>query len=321
MYRIFTHTILFLGVAGLLAFGTIANATVVEKKSLDELVSDAPVVLIGTVMGVRYTQLKGTQKPYTELSLQLQDVIAGADKLGRNKGDRVELFFAGGLSEKGYYEVIAGMPELRLGETYLLLLRGGQWSLNPIAGWHQGAFRIVALNNKGAKLVLSLDDAALVGIDNNDLKFVSPDFNKRNNFVESQDQNQAGLMVGGKYKAPTGQLNTAATLPRQDIASAQLPKGAASIYREDNLDEPAAIDHKRASTTRIEAVQTSRENTAMNALGGAKPILLDQFISEIKKHHQKFSSQFEKIKFSLKPVPLTDTMDGQVAPIEQKQNR
>jgi hypothetical protein len=321
MHRIFTKIILFLGTVASIAFGMTANATVVKKKSLDELVSDAPVVVIGTVMGVRYTQLKNTQKPYTETSIQLQEVITGADKLGRKKGDKIELFFAGGLSEKGYYEVIAGMPELQLGQTYLLLLRGGEWALNPISGWHQGAFRIVALNNRGAKLVLSLDDAALVGIDNNNLQFVSPDFNKRNILVESQDKNQAGLMIGGEYKAPVGQLKTAAILPRQEIPSAQLPQDKSSIYREDNLEELDASDRKRTNISRMEAVQMTREDATVKALGGAKPILLEQFLREIKKRNQKYNGLLQNMKFSLKPVPLQETIDGQAAPIEQKQNR
>lgn len=322
MYRIFTKLNRLFFASGLLVLSTVSNATVVERKSLDELVADAPVVLIGTVMGVRYTQLEGTQRPYTAFSLVVQDVVAGFDKIGHKKGEKIELLFAGGLSEKGHYEMIVGMPEFKLGETYLLLLRGGEWSLNPVSGWHQGAFRLVALNNKGAKLVLSLDDAALVGLDGDGLKFVSPDFKKRNDPQQrvSQNQRQSGLTVGGEYKAPIGRTNDVLAMPTPEIPKVQLPEETASLYRENNVEALAAEDRKRPGATSAEASQVSREDSTIKALDGAKPILLDQFLAEIKIRHQKFSAGFEKVKFSLMPVPLPDTMQGQAAPVAQKPN-
>ncbi len=73
--------------------------------------------------------------------------------------------------------------------------------------------------------------------------------------------------------------------------------------------------------TRAEASQISREDFTIKALDGAKPILLKQFLAEIKIRHQKFSDRFEKMKFSLNPAPLPDMMQGQSAPVEQKKNR
>lgn len=285
-----------------------AEAVVVQSKSLDELVAEAPVVVIGTVMGIQYLQLADRDRPHTEITLLLQEVVAGADKIDRRQGEKLALLFAGGLSEKGVFDIFVGMPQLQLGETYLLLLRGEGWTLNPIAGWHQGAFRLIGIDDQGGKLVLSLADAVLVGIGDAQLEFASPDLAKIRQIVEPPPQ--PGQEKGGI------QLDDPAKSPKQP------DRPGPTAYLEGNDDEIAAQDAKRAEESQAEAREWSRADFLALALGDVRPLLLDELRAEILKRHKLFENQLRKMKFSLVPAPVALTQEGdQPAPLPDRKPR
>jgi hypothetical protein len=288
-----------------------AGAAVVERKTLEDLAAESPVVVIGTVMGAEFVRLANVERPYTKYNLLLQQVVIGEEKLRAKAGDRIALHFGGGLSEKGYFEVIVGMPELELGQTYLLMLRGGDWSVNPVTGWSQGALRIVGLNKKGDKLLISLDDGALVGFDNGFMQFKAPDLKAKQTGV--QQGGGGSLMIEGRQIAP----RVLGAAPKAGAVAPNLAKGnaaskAASIYREDNAEALAAQDLKREA--KPESGQNDRYASVVEALG-AKPVLLSDFLDLLEKHQAQHAAALGELKFSLAPSPLPNALESESPPL------
>ena len=267
---------------------------------MDELVSTSPVVLIGTVNGLRFTTIDGSEKPYTEYSLIVNEVIVGADKAKSQTGETFSLFLAGGMSKKGFVDVVGGMPKLELAKTYLLMLRGGKWSLNPISGWNQGVFQLVGLGDNRGQVVVSLNGGVLVGDLDQKLQFVKPDPNR----IRSQTRPtpESGGTGGGLYLNPKNRQPD-----KMDDAKPRL-------YREDNVEELQKEDDIRAADQPAEIPQISKHEALAIMLGGAKPILLTELIENLQARAKLAAPSLEKLEFSLKPTVLPDVLDSEKPP-------
>ena len=173
--------------------------------------------------------------------------------------------------------------------------------MNPISGWNQGAFRVVGLNGKGDKLVVSLDGAILVSIKDSKLEFFYPDLSGvRNRFQPQppQGKSEGGLRLNDQSVTvvqPDAQLKT-------------------HTYREDNVKELEKEDTKRAEVGSIEPLQISEEELLAKAMGGVRPVLLKEFVDDILTRAKKVESHLQQLEFSFKPIPLPDVLENETPP-------
>lgn len=266
-----------------------ASSLSVRRLTIDQLAAQSPVIVVGTVMGIEYAALKGAGIPYTKYKLLAQEVVAG-DEVGNVKpGSAFTLLFAGGLNEKGEYTVVSGLPMLRLGQTYLMMLRGGEWSISPVAGSMQGAFRIEGLPN-GQKLVLGLNDAVLTGLSGGYPQFWP------------------------LARASTGPQPAGAATLKLDARTAA-PQGGAALYREDNGSALGDNDEKRAA-----AANKGAKSDALldfkSRLGGRSPIYYKEFVAELQRAHAAQKAAHGALNFSWSPKPLTGTYSPNVPNVQ-----
>lgn len=169
--------------AALLAAIPAAEATTIAPLRFDEVVRQAGIVVQGTVtdLQVRSTGAALTPAPesaaptapgapvgvgveggrtlFTEITLRVEDQIGGT------LGPEVRFTMAGGSSEDATV-VVFGMPQFKVGERYMLLLRPDYERTNvPIVGVFQGYFRITADPATGKERLLNADGDIVLGIE------------------------------------------------------------------------------------------------------------------------------------------------------------
>lgn len=204
-----------------------ANATRVPHATPQHLVNDSAVILIGTVTALGY-EYSRSGEPITTVRLQRLEAVTGKEELAPYLDRGLTLSLAGGLMKDGAFQEIAGLPTLELGHTYLLFLRGGDWTLSPFTGWTQGVFQIIAGPDRQRRL-LTYEGQIVNGI--------RPD----------QFLTVPLLSPGSDRKRPPtdaqrGQLE----ISEGSLESAQPESTTQPIYREDNEKDLAEQDEKRA---------------------------------------------------------------------------
>lgn len=125
-----------------------AHGLSVVSRSFDELVSLAELVLVGTVTTSRsaYDPPEG-QHIYTYFTLDNLEVVKGAWAQSQ-----YTLRVAGG-QVGDMAQVYSGLPELRLGERYVLFVRANNRDLFPVVGIDQGVYR-VEIDAAGREVVI-----------------------------------------------------------------------------------------------------------------------------------------------------------------------
>lgn len=243
---------------------TEAKATRYLHKSLEQIAHESAVIFIGTVTGISYEDDPSEGLPFTTVRLQRLEIIKGERHVAGKKS--ITLWFRGGLARDGAMERIVGMPELRMGETYLLMLRGGEWTLNPIVGWSQGAFRLFPVDGGKSRLVLTLDDAVVMDVSDGELKLGRMPFDEAVGLPQPDARGQ--LQLSGGMKSP--------------------PTANDSLYREDNAGELEARDAGRGQVgAKIpdglrEDSRDQRGKRLIERLGG-QPMQADAFVEAIRR--------------------------------------
>jgi hypothetical protein len=266
---------------------TTAYALRVPRATLKSLVVDSPVVLIATVVGQHFRSHGEDKLPYTVYSLRLQDVVYGREQLPKGLGQEIELPVFGGLKANGRITTVVGTTKLAMGETYLLFLRGGKWSLNPVSGWNQGALRLVFAGPDIGHVVLSLDGKALMGVKGDQLIFQAPDFTQ----TRPDGQRPQGKR-GGDVQL------------KQGIR----PEAQKGLSDEEELaaerERLARLERREAKLER--ALKAERREQLEAWLGG-QPMTLKAFVAIIKDRRARLEDQIpeEKRSFSFEPVPPT----------------
>lgn len=270
----------------ILTFGaTTAYALKVPKATLNSLVGDSPVVLIGTVVGQHFRTFGKGKLPYTVYSLRLQDVVYGKDQLPGDLGQEIQLPVFGGLDTKGRITTVAGTTKLVMGETYLLFLRGGKWSLNPVSSWDQGAFRLVFVGPDIGRVVLSLDGNALMGVRGDQLIFQVPDFSRARPDDQRPQEKRGGGVKFNEVILPKPQKG--------------LPDDEELAVEQEHLIRPEQGKSKPEKAKKID-----RRKQLELWLGGL-PMPLKAFVDTVKERRAKLAEQIpeDKRSFSFKPVP------------------
>ncbi|UCC31098.1 MAG: hypothetical protein JSU86_02240 [Phycisphaerales bacterium] len=281
------------------------HASTVPKKNMSQLVGESAVIMVGTVTGVSYEMEQKTGEVYTKVRLQRLRPVKGAEHLQKYMDEGITLSFLGGMLPDGTMHVVAGMPRLQLMQTYLLFLRGGEWTINPITGWHQGAFRVLAGAQEGSHVLANLSGEILMGVEGEQLRFQPVPKEKLGPGQTCSPEGRPGTQVevpgeerqGGELKLREGVDPGRLGYPTKD-----------SIYREDNVAELAEQDAQRAKLQKEEIMlknRQERERLLHESLGG-KPMGLEDFEAMIKKSDERVRQQYDPVyrTFHIEPVSL-----------------
>lgn len=133
-------------VALLFAAPVLLHATVIVPIEFRELVTTSPVIVRGHVSDVRSAFVDGRRSVDTFVTLVADEYLKG------DLGQHVTFRVPGG--ELGRYRtVFVGAPAFTVGEEVVLFLKTQSGGLPFIAGLNQGAYRIVADEQTGRRMV------------------------------------------------------------------------------------------------------------------------------------------------------------------------
>ena len=124
----------------------VLRATVIVPIEFRELVTIAPVIVHGRVVDVRADWVDGRRSVETFVTVEATEYLKG------NLGDRVTFKVPGGQLGR-YRTVFVGAPAFQEGDEVVLFLKGGAPSYPYIIGLSQGAFRVVADERSGRRMV------------------------------------------------------------------------------------------------------------------------------------------------------------------------
>lgn len=120
-----------------IALPRIAVSTVWMPVSTNQLVERSDLIVSGTVLDRRFSNLEETPLPATIYTIEIDEMVRGTATV-----DVFELPVYGGCFGD-YCEGIAGVPELTVGEAYVLFLEGVGAKSQPFVGGPQGVYRVV----------------------------------------------------------------------------------------------------------------------------------------------------------------------------------
>jgi hypothetical protein len=150
-----------------------AFATVVEKKSFNDLVLEAQMVAIGRVTTVESHPTLDHKYAYTYVTVGNLEVLKGS-----YREPAITLRLDGGLLGDGRTLVIDGMPRFRSGEKVVLFVKGNGQYACPFVGWWQGLLRVEADNQSGKEVVKTSGGHPIQKIDRGDF-LIRPKVNQR----------------------------------------------------------------------------------------------------------------------------------------------
>jgi len=125
-----------------------ASGTTVVQKDLPELCAEARTAFLGTVADVRSQWTESAPR-----GIETIVTFTRVTPLLGNPGPEPAIRLPGGEVD-GMREEVAGLPRFHRGERVILLLGAGG-GVRPIAGFHQGLFRVMDVPS--GPVVLSAD--------------------------------------------------------------------------------------------------------------------------------------------------------------------
>lgn len=131
-----------------LLLSPLAWATTVIQKDFPDLVHEAEVITVGTVVDIREQWDAEKNAPFTLVTFAKLDVLKG--KLGDHE---LTLHFLGGPTPQGKTVWIDGVPRFTQGERTVLFCTGNQHDFCPLVGIWQGVFRVVYDTEQGQETV------------------------------------------------------------------------------------------------------------------------------------------------------------------------
>jgi hypothetical protein len=280
-------------IVSILAAGT-AQALRVPAATLNSLVIDSPVVLIGTVVGQRFRSYGENKAPYTVYSLRLRDVVYGKEQLPADGAREIQLPVFGGLSESDRITTVVGTTRLEMGQTYMLFLRGGKWSLNPLSGWDQGAFRLVFAGHDIGRIVLSLDGKALLRTEGEELIFQAPVFDRTRPDGQCEpDKKVSGFTLDRAIQSK----------PQESVSDEE--ELAAERQRLPKL-EPGKIEP--------ETHQKTDRRAQLKAWLGGEPMSLENFVEIVKARRAELADRIPEDRRSVSFEPVPPSGQGMAPP-------
>lgn len=144
-----------------------AFALIAVPKNFDQLVSEAELILVGTVEEKQGHRLS-TGAIVTYITLGNIEAVKGD-----HSGVTYTLQVLGGTVGKEHF-VIAGAPSFERGGTYLLFIKGNGTVMFPLVGVDHGKFHIRHDPNTGDKILYDAKGQVVVDIVGSDIVTGSP---------------------------------------------------------------------------------------------------------------------------------------------------
>ena len=144
-----------------------AFALTAIPKNFDELVSEAELILVGTVEGEQGHRLP-TGAIVTYITLANVEAIKGD-----HSGVTYTLQVLGGTVGKEHF-VIAGAPRFERGGTYLLFIKGNGTVMFPLVGVDHGKFHIRHDPNTETQILYDAQGRVVIDIIGNEIVTGSP---------------------------------------------------------------------------------------------------------------------------------------------------
>ena len=124
--------------AGMLAFSSATLALSTVQRSFEELVTLADHIVIGTVTGRQSIW----HDPVQQRSIITQITLSDLELLkGKHSGASFVLEMTGGQIGP-YGEAVGGLPQLTVGQRYVIFVRGNTQSIFPVVGIEQGVLTV-----------------------------------------------------------------------------------------------------------------------------------------------------------------------------------
>jgi hypothetical protein len=182
-------------------------ATVVEKKSFNDLVLEAHMVAIGRVTTVESHPTQDHKYAYTYVTVSNLEVLKGS-----YREPAITLRLDGGQLGDGRTLVIDGMPRFRAGEKVVLFVKGNGQYACPFVGWWQGLLRVEADNQSGKEVVKTSGGHPIQKIDRGD-------FLIRPKVSQQENADTAGTADEAQGQRSQGTAGTNADLSLEDLKS------------------------------------------------------------------------------------------------------
>lgn len=124
--------------AGMLFFPTAGMALTTVQRSFEELVSLADHIVIGTVTGRQSVW----RDPVQQRGIITQITLSDLELLkGEHSAANFVLEVTGGQIGP-YGEAVGGLPQLAIGQRYVIFVRGNTQSIFPVVGIEQGVLTV-----------------------------------------------------------------------------------------------------------------------------------------------------------------------------------
>lgn len=124
--------------AGMFAITNAAHGLTTVPRSFEELVALADQIVVGTVE----SRESRWRDPVQQRGIVTQITLTDLEWLkAARSGEKFSLQVAGGQIGP-YGEAIGGLPQLFIGERYVLFVRGNTQSLFPVVGIEQGVLKV-----------------------------------------------------------------------------------------------------------------------------------------------------------------------------------
>jgi len=136
-----------------------AGATTIIEKDFSSICAEADLIFAGVVRKV-----ESRWRDQARRSIETVVTFTVEERVHGVSGSEVELAFAGGEMD-GLREVVAGIPEFRVGEQ-VVVFASSQPSISPVIGFNQGYFRVEGgrvLNAERAPVLGARQRALTVG--------------------------------------------------------------------------------------------------------------------------------------------------------------
>jgi hypothetical protein len=138
---------------------TSASATVVRKRSFNDLTRDSQMIAVGRVESVESHPTSDHLYAYTYVTVGELDVLKGT-----YREPSIALRMAGGPLGDGRVLHVADIPQFQPGEKVVLFVTGNGRNLCPLVGWGQGLLRVETDAGIGREIVKTSDGLEISGI-------------------------------------------------------------------------------------------------------------------------------------------------------------
>jgi hypothetical protein len=141
-----------------------SEATVIQQKTLEDMLIEADLVAIAQVTEVQAFATTNQQYAYTYVTLGGLDVLQGA-----YDQPTLTLRTDGGPLGSNQWLRIAGMPRFQQGEKVVVFVKGNAERICPLVGWEQGVLRVVKDPRTGREVLKTSHGRGIHGVKDGDL--------------------------------------------------------------------------------------------------------------------------------------------------------